>query len=117
MQQVGQETGKEETYSSVAKYFRRFSKRQGKSSPRASLFLRRASKSTRKRPRRGAQESTREEDGAPRRPASRMHAWRAQSVASPEGTARGSGAPASSVRSGCTSPAASAARASAAAPS
>src|SRR4051812_3843365 len=49
-QQGEREPGKEKAYSSVAKYFRRFSKRQGKSSPRASLFLRRASKSTRKRP-------------------------------------------------------------------
>src|SRR4051812_4173776 len=63
-QQGDQEPRKEKAYSSVAKYFRRFSKRQGKSSPRASLFLRRASKSTRKWPRRRAQGSTRDEGEA-----------------------------------------------------
>ena len=49
---------KKKTYSSMAKYFLRFNKRQGRSlPPKASFLLRRASKSTRNRPKRSAQGS------------------------------------------------------------
>ena len=52
------EEGKKKTYSSMAKYFLRFNKRQGRSlPPKASFLLRRASKSTRNRPKRSAQGS------------------------------------------------------------
>ena len=52
------EQGKKKTYSSMAKYFLRFNKRQGRSlPPNASFLLRRASKSMRNRPKRPTQGS------------------------------------------------------------